>query len=174
MNNKTIETANALGEMDDSLVSEAVRASAGNRKSILPKLIAAAAALALIVGAAFVLPGLIKNSTNGVTAVLPTQSPETPPAVTEAPGGDTAATAAPAPETAEPTAEPPAGPTYMNCSNFSSVSAVAMAVSTNRNTNSNPALNGLTEIFMPRKVPYGATLDGIEITVDCVNVDYAI
>ena len=182
MNKHTFETSNALGELDDSLVSEAARASKpkGRRLGIV---LAAAAALVLALGLAVALPGLLKPKADDRSALAATEAPanteETAPAPTEAlTEAPVVITPAPVHETSAPTALPTQA--YHTASQpvgqakFTAVSAVALAVSSGYFDGKNEPLNGLTEIYMPKKVPYGAEFSDITITNEYVAVNYGI
>ncbi|MBO4563464.1 MAG: hypothetical protein J5772_07625 [Clostridia bacterium] len=103
MNNSTLDISIALGDMDDALVSEAANASA-QRRHYLPRLISAAAVIAVTVAAALVVPKLIKGPDDDKTAVIitvqPTQNNEPTETATAEP------TAEPADDTPEATSEP--------------------------------------------------------------------
>lgn len=173
MNKRTIETSQALTGMDDALVSEAVRAAKPRKNRAALIAAAAAAVLVLVFAAAAVLPKLLTPGKSGVTAQLPDNTAE--PAPTDEQHADVVnETSSPAPATQAPVETPSSGPQYTKCTTFNSVHAVAMAVSTNKQTNENAVLSGLTGIYMPTKVPYGAGLAGIEITADTVLINYSI
>ena len=74
MNKSTFEISDALGEMDDALVSEAVHACNKPRRSRLPLVIAAAAALVILIGGAIALPKLLNHGQGEVSALV-TQEP---------------------------------------------------------------------------------------------------
>ena len=143
-------------------------------------MIAAAAALVILIGGAIALPKLLNHGQGEVSALV-TQEPhaddglEAESAVPKATdNGAVEATNAPVPATQEPMETQPSGPVYAGCNRFDSVSAVALAASTNRHSHENEVLRDLTEIFMPTKVPYGAELEAIEVTADAVSVTYQI
>ena len=178
MNKRTFEIADALGEMDDAMVSEAARAAVRPRRSRIPFMISAAAALVLIVGTALVLPRLLKSNKdkNAVDVSVPAPDLSTSePAVnvTDSPDGNPAASVS-VYGTAAPAETPSVIPMTYDRMNFNTVSAVALAASSGRFSNENEALHNLTEIFMPTKVPYGAKLADIEIAQDIVTVTYNI
>lgn len=110
MNKSTFDTAFALGEMDDALVSEAANA-AKPKKSRLPWLIPAAAALVIAAGAAIIVPKLMKDPDDNKSAhVVPIATAEN----TASPGKSTGEPTDPATETlppfVDPSAEPPVSP----------------------------------------------------------------
>ena len=62
MNKNTFEFSDALGDMDDFLVSEAVHASESPGKSRLPIMVYAAATLVFVIGTSIMIAGLLKQS----------------------------------------------------------------------------------------------------------------
>lgn len=180
MNNKTFDTAAAMSEMSDAMVSEAARAGKNNRRAAW--IAAAAAALVLAVGAAVVLPKLLKHDNGEVSAAAPTET--APAEATQEPGvinapEATGASGEPAysaptdePEFVEPTGEP--APHTVAVSGFDSVGALNMAVRSGLGGEINGALEGLSCIFMPAKVPYGAELADITVEPERVVLTYNI
>lgn len=156
MNKRTFEISDALTDMDDAIVSEAVHAAEKPKKRRLPILITVAAAFVVVVGTAIVMPRLAKQNHGSITTTIPTAAP--PEAIQETLDSIQTASTAQTSSSAK----------------FNTVSAVAMAVSTGWRTGENEALHGLTKIFMPAKVPYGAELADIEIWPDEVIVKYQI
>jgi|GEM_PF-3379868 len=172
MNKKIFDVSCAMSDMDDSLVSEAVCAEKPKRR--MPWL--AAAALVLVVGAAIALPKLIKADRGEISAQLPSDAAEATEAPASEPIGNYVeedATAAPISATEEPKETPV--PTQQTATQvyFASVEALNMAVRSGRYGINGP-LEGLTAIYMPTKVPYGAELDDISVTADSVIVTYKI
>ena len=163
MNKRAFEVSDALTDMDDAIVSEAVHAAKKAKKSRLSIMLTAAAAL-VVVGTMTAIMGLSNQSSVKNSAVIPTTAPND-----SIYGLDQTAS----PWTSDPFHTAPAAQ-KASTARFNTVSAVAMAVNTGWRTGENEALHELTKIFMPAKVPYGAELKDIEIRPDEVKVTYKI
>ena len=162
----------AVTDIDDSLVDEAMEIKRPGRNIF--KYAAIAAAAVVVLGAAIVLPKLLKHNSGEVTALIHTAAPtenaanNTPLATQSDVYGDTDSTNAPAMATIEPQA------IAASATRFDTVSALAMAVSTVGYSDGNDAFSGLTSIYMPKKVPYGAELSDISVTTEAVTITYGI
>lgn len=173
MNKNTFDTSFALGEMEDSLVSEAARAGKV-KKSRAPLFAAAAAALVFAIGAAIVLPKLIKPAQPEVTAEAPITTQAAPeenydellPSVSEPTEPEPASTE-------EPLTTMPPEPEKYEPQSFDTVVALSAAVN-NSQGRQNGALKGLDYIYMPTRVPYGAELEDITVDKESVVVTYHI
>jgi hypothetical protein len=171
MSKDPIEVSAALGEMDDSVVSEA--AFAGKKKKRI-KWLTAAAALVLIVAAAIAVPRLIKPKEGNVSAQQPAEDTvrETAPAVQDKEAEPTAA-----PEPVYTTAEPFETPAPSALSSkeevFSDVISLKTAVFSGTHSEGD-ALHDLSYIYMPTRVPYGAEFEEITITSGYAVVTYRI
>ncbi len=169
MNDKAFKNAEMLSEMSDDLVSEAAYASR-SKCGAVRRIAAAAAALALVMGLVITLPKLMKHDGGEVTALIPTEGSKQDEAMNEPlPTQTYAENVTTAPVTQAPATEEPA-PEELR---FGTVPAVAMAVRTGMHADNNP-LAGLTAIYMPTLVPYGAKLEDIAITSEEVTVSYRI
>ncbi|MCR5610346.1 MAG: hypothetical protein K6F68_00730 [Clostridiales bacterium] len=183
MNKKAFEVSDALGNIDDALVSEAVRSSEGSCTAVKPKIrfsriMTAAAALVLAAGTAVALPFVLGSGTRNITASVPTGSPDETDngyVVISTKAPDYAAvTQDPVLVTDDPRVTQTPAPIGGSQVRFGSVSAIAMAISTGWYMDVNEVLHDLAAIYMPTKVPYGAELTDITVTLDTVKVKYAI
>lgn len=176
MNKKVFDTVCSMSDMEDSLVSEAAEVSKKRKGPYW--WLAAAAALVLTAGAVAIVPKLMKGKASdpneGYVAAANTAAPEK----TEDHYQDVNSTSVPqatafaAPPQA--TDDPMATAAPKDKQTFANVEAVQLAVAANKNTDTDSALYGLTKIYMPTKVPYGAELSEISITQDQVTVSYDI
>lgn len=170
MNKNTFDTSYALGEMDDALVSEAARAGKKRRRAAW--LIPAAAALIMIAGTAIVLPKIL-NKVNEISAALNTPAPYYGDPTAAPAETDAAATFDPAEATIEPMMTQPPEEPPVERRNYMTVVELKAAVSSGKHSEGD-ALDGLTEIYMPVRVPYGAELEDIDVMPERVKVTYKI
>lgn len=186
MNKDIFEAANVIADIEDEMISDA--AAAKKKPAFRMGWLAAAAAVAVLAGAAIALPKIIKPKGNDVTASVPTNAPvysgETnapgeavsTPSPTETAWTDVDATNAPDEpfSSSEPMMTAAPQPTAPSVMNYSSVQTLQLAVSSGKNKDENDPLYGLDYIYMPVRVPYGAELTDIEVSVDSVIITYGI